>query len=115
MVARKNDKNWARFYSSYATTYIQRDVRQYLAISDTAAFHGFMQVAAARTGQLVDYADLSRDVGMSPPTIKTWVDVLHDCGVLHLLQPYFNNRTKRLVKTPKFYFMDTGLCAYLTG
>ena len=72
-----------------------------------------MQVAAARTGQLVNYADISSDVGMSQPTIKTWVDVLHACGMIYLLQPYFNNRTKRLVKTPKLYFMDTGLCAYL--
>ena len=115
MVARNNDKNWERFYSSYVTTYIQRDVREYLDISNTAAFHKFMQVAAARTGQLVNYADISRDVGMSQPTVKTWLDALHACGVIYLLQPYFNNRTKRLVKTPKLYFMDTGLCAYLTG
>ena len=114
-VARNNDKNWERFYSSYVTTYIQRDVREYLDISNTAAFHKFMQVAAARTGQLVNYADISRDVGISQPTIKTWLDVLHACGVVYLLQPCFNNRTKRLIKTPKLYFMDTGLCAYLTG
>lgn len=68
-----------------------------------------MQVAAARTGQLVSYADISRDVGMSQPTIKIWVDVLHACGLIYLLPPYFNKRTKRPVKTPKLYFMDTGL------
>ncbi|NCC52480.1 MAG: ATP-binding protein [Spartobacteria bacterium] len=115
MVVQGNDKNWERFYSSYVTTYIQRDVREYLDISDTAAFHKFMQIAAARTGQLVNYADMSRDVGVTQPTIKTWLDVLHASGVVYLLQPYFNNRTKRLLKTPKLYFMDTGLCAFLTG
>lgn len=115
MVVQGNDKNWERFYSSYVTTYIQRDVREYLDITDTAAFHKFMQIAAARTGQLVNYADMSRDVGVTQPTIKTWLDVLHASGVVYLLQPYFNNRTKRLVKTPKLYFMDTGLCSYLTG
>lgn len=115
MVAQSNDKNWERFYSSYVTTYIQRDVREYLDITDTAAFHKFMQIAAARTGQLINYADMSRDVGVSQPTIKTWLDVLHASGVVYLLQPYFNNQTKRLVKTPKLYFMDTGLCSYLTG
>jgi len=115
MVAQDNDKNWEQFYSSYVTTYIQRDVREYLDITNTAAFHKFMQVAAARTGQLINYADMARDVGMSQVTIKTWLEVLHASGVVYMLQPYFNNRTKRLVKTPKLYFMDTGLCAFLTG
>lgn len=115
MVVQGNDKNWERFYSSYVATYIQRDVRDYLNINDTATFHKFMQIAAARTGQLINYADMARDAGMSENTIKTWLNVLHASGVVHLLQPYFNNRTKRLVKTPKLYFMDTGLCAYLTG
>ncbi len=115
MVVQDNDKNWERFYSSYVTTYIQRDVREYLDITNTAAFHKFMQIAAARTGQLINFADMARDVGMSQVTIKTWLEVLHASGVVYMLQPYFNNRTKRLVKTPKLYFMDTGLCAFLTG
>ena len=115
MVVQKNDKNWERFYSSYVTTYIQRDVRDYLNINDTAAFHKFMQIAAARTGQLINYADMARDVSVSEVTVKTWLNVLHASGIVYQLQPYFNNRTKRLVKTPKLYFMDTGLCSYLTG
>jgi uncharacterized protein len=114
-VVMQDGKNWERFYSSYISTYIQRDVREYLNINDTAAFHKFMQIAAARTGQLVNYADMARDVGISEVTIKTWLNVLHASGIVYMLQPYFNNRTKRLVKTPKLYFMDTGLCAYLTG
>lgn len=115
MVAQNNDKNWERFYSSYVATYIQRDVREYLNINDTAAFHKFMQIAAARTGQLTNYADMARDVSVSEVTVKTWLNVLHASGIVYQLQPYFNNRTKRLVKTPKLYFMDTGLCSYLTG
>ncbi|MEQ1794727.1 MAG: ATP-binding protein [Nitrospira sp.] len=115
MVAQNNDKHWERFYSSYVATYIQRDVREYLNINDTAAFHKFMQIAAARTGQLINYADMARDVSVSEVTVKTWLNVLHASGIVYQLQPYFNNRTKRLVKTPKLYFMDTGLCSYLTG
>lgn len=111
----QDGKNWERFYSSYISTYIQRDVREYLDIQDTASFHKFMQIAAARSGQLVNYADIARDASVSEPTVKTWLNVLHASGIVTLLQPYFNNRSKRLVKSPKLYFMDTGLCAYLTG
>lgn len=111
----QNGKNWERFYSSYISTYIQRDVREFLDIRDTAIFHKFMQIAAARTGQLINYTDIARDVGVSEPTVKTWLNVLHTSGIITLLQPYFNNQTKRLVKSPKLYFMDTGLCSYLTG
>jgi predicted AAA+ superfamily ATPase len=115
MVAQQKDTNWERFYGSYISTYIQRDVREYLNINDTGAFHKFMQIAAARTGQLINYADMARDVGVSQVTIKTWLNVLHASGIVYLLQPYFSNITKRLVKTPKLYFMDTGLCSFLTG
>lgn len=114
-VVMQDGKNWERFYSSYVSTYIQRDVREYLDINDTAAFHKFMQIAAARTGQLINYADIARDTGISEPTVKTWLNVLQASGIVTLLQPYFNNRTKRLVKTPKLYFMDTGMASYLAG
>lgn len=114
-VVTQDGKNWERFYSSYISTYVQTDVREYLDIQDTASFHKFMQIAAARTGQLVNYADMARDTGISQPTIKRWLNVLHASGIITLLQPYFNNHTKRLVKSPKLYFMDTGLACYLTG
>lgn len=114
-VVMKDGKNWERFYSSYVSTYIQRDVREYLAIKDTAVFHKFMQIAAARTGQIVNYADMARDIGVNQTTIHTWMGVLHSSGIITLLQPYHNNFSKRLIKTPKLYFMDTGFCAYLTG
>lgn len=115
IVAQANDKNWELFYRSYVSTYIQRDVRDILNINNTAAFHKFMQIAAARTGQLINYADMARDVGVSEVALKTWLNVLHASGIVYLLPPYFNNRSKRLIKTPKLYFMDTGLCAYLVG
>ncbi len=103
IVAQANDKNWELFYRSYVSTYIQRDVRDFLNINNTAAFHKFMQVAAARTGQLINYADMARDVGVSEVTLKTWLNVLHASGIIYLLPPYFNNRGKRLIKTPKLY------------
>jgi len=115
MVAQNNDNNWERFYSSYVATYIQRDVREYLNINDTAAFHTFMQIAAARTGQLINYADMARNVSVSEVTVKTCWHVHHASGIVYQLQLYFNNRTKWLIKTLKLYFMDTGLCTYLTG
>lgn len=108
-------KTWERFYESYVSTYIQRDVRQYLKISDQTAFYKFMQIAAARSGQILNYADMARDIGISEPTVKTWLSALQASGIIYLLQPYFNNRSKRLIQTPKLYFMDTGLCAFLTG
>ena len=114
MVIRKG-KNWEQFYDSYVSTYIQRDVQDYLGIKSKATFLKFMQIAAARTGQLVNYADIAADVGVSQVTIKSWLNVLQASGIVRLLQPYHRNQTKRLVKTPKLYFMDTGLCAFLTG
>jgi len=116
-IVSNDGKNWERFYDSYVTTYIQRDIREYLRISNQLPFFRFMQIAAARTGQIVNYADMARDVGggISEPTIKTWLSALHASGIVYLLQPYFNNKTKRLIQTPKLYFMDTGLCSYLTG
>ncbi|MDF3055615.1 MAG: ATP-binding protein [Gammaproteobacteria bacterium] len=111
----QDGKNWERFYGSYVSTYIQRDVQNYLNIRDTAAFHKFMQIAAARTGQLINYTDMARDVGVSEVTVKSWLYALEASGIVYQLQPYFNNRTKRLIKTPKLYFMDTGLCVFLSG
>lgn len=111
----ENGKNWERFYDSYVSTYIQRDVRDYLGIRDVIVFHKFMQIAAARTGQLINYADMARDIGLSEVTVKSWLNILQASGIIYQLQPYFNNQTKRLIKTPKLYFMDTGLCAFLSG
>lgn len=107
-------KSWERFYQSYVTTYIERDVRDYLRIDDLALFRKFLQIAAARTGQMINYREISNEVGVSEPTIKSWFNVLQATGLVTFLQPYFKNTTKRILKTPKFYFMDTGLACFLT-
>ncbi|OHE73888.1 MAG: hypothetical protein A2Y14_03400 [Verrucomicrobia bacterium GWF2_51_19] len=107
-------KTWQRFYESYVTTYIERDIRDYLNVGNILAFRKFMQVAAARTGQMLNYREISKEMGVSEPTIKSWFGLLELTGLVFLLQPYFPNLNKRLIKTPKFYFMDTGLCCFLT-
>lgn len=101
------------FYSSYLQTYIQRDVREILNVSDEITFVNFITAIAARTGQLLNYEDLSRDIEIDNKTIKKWLSVLETSGLIYILRPYYNNVTKRLIKTPKLYFLDTGLCAYL--
>jgi len=103
------------FYSSYIQTYIQRDVRALSRVGDELAFHRLLRAAAARTGQLINFADMARDVDVDQKTIKAWLSILETAGLVHLLRPYHSNLSKRLVKTPKLYFLDTGLCAYLTG
>ncbi|WNY25826.1 ATP-binding protein [Methanolapillus millepedarum] len=107
------DKNI--FYASYLKTYIERDVRDLLNISDEHSFLKFMRVAASRTGQLLNYSDLAKDVDVSVNTIKSWISILETSGLIYLLQPYYNNIAKRATKTPKMYFLDTGLCCYLSG
>ncbi len=102
------------FYRSYVQTYIQRDVQDVLKVSDQMAFNRFLGAVAARTGQLLNYASLARDVEVDNKTVKSWLSILEASGLVYLLQPYHRNLTKRLVKTPKLYFLDTGLAAYLT-
>jgi len=102
------------FYSSYVQTYLQRDVRDLAKVGDEMAFLRFLRAAAARTGQLLNLADMARDTGISQNTAKHWLSILQASGVVYLLEPYHTNVTKRLVKRPKLYILDTGLCAYLT-
>ncbi|QLA15951.1 ATP-binding protein [Desulfolutivibrio sulfoxidireducens] len=103
------------FFNSYLQTYLQRDVRDLAQVGDEMAFLRFLRAAAARTGQLLNMAELARDADVAPNTAKRWLSILRASGIVHLLEPYHTNVTKRLVKTPKLYFLDTGLCAYLTG
>lgn len=102
------------FYRSYIQTYIQRDVQDVLKVSDQTAFNRFLAAVAARTGQLLNYAGLARDVDIDNKTAKAWLSVLETSGLVYLLQPYHSNLSKRLIKAPKLYFLDTGLAAYLT-
>ncbi|MCF6265654.1 MAG: ATP-binding protein [Desulfuromusa sp.] len=110
----ENKKSRDLFYRSYIQTYIQRDVKDILNITNEIAFHKFIGAVAARTGQLLNHANLARDVDIGNKTVKAWLSVLEASGLIYLLYPYHSNVTKRMVKTPKLYFLDTGLCAYLT-
>ncbi len=108
------DFNWQMFYGAYVRTYIDRDVRELSEIGDTVKFTKFMVAAAASTGQLLNLSSLARDVGISQPTAERWLSILVASNIVYLLQPYSNNIAKRAIKTPKLYFLDTGLAAYLT-
>lgn len=108
------DFDWQMFYGSYVRTYIERDVRELTEIGDTIKFTRFMTATAASTGNLLNLASLARDVGISQPTAERWLSILVASNIVYLLQPYSNNITKRAIKTPKLYFLDTGLAAYLT-
>lgn len=103
------------FYKSYIQTYIERDIKDSHNISDSITFYNFIRATAARTGQLLNYAELARDVAVDPKTVKAWLSVLERSGLIQLVYPYYNNITQRMIKTPKVYFLDTGLCVYLTG
>src|SRR3990167_2030857 len=102
-------------YSSYFQTYVERDVRQILQIKDIIQFERFIKLTASRIGQLVNYSSLASDVGVSAVTIKEWISVLEATYILIRLEPYFENFGKRLIKSPKLYFADTGLACYLLG
>jgi len=102
------------FYSSYVQTYLQRDIRDLAHVGDEMAFLRFLRTSAARSGQLLNLAELARDADVAHNTAKNWLSILVTSGIAYLLEPYHTNLTKRLVKTPKLYFLDTGLCAWLT-
>ena len=108
-------KNRQRFYDSYVRTYIERDVHDLARVSDENRFFTFLRAAAARTGQLLNLSELARDIGISMPTAKDWMGVLEASNIVWLLRPYSRNVTSRIVKTPKLYFLDTGLCSHLLG
>jgi predicted AAA+ superfamily ATPase len=103
------------FYRSYLGTYIERDVRQILNITSVRDFDRFMRVCAVRSGQLVNKSEIAKEVGVSPKTINDWLSILHASNQVVLLEPYFENISKRVVKSPKLYFTDTGLVTFLMG
>jgi len=103
------------FYPNYLQTYIERDVRQMLNVRDLATFQKFIQLLAGRTGQLFNQNNLANELGLTNKTIESWISVLEASFIVYRLQPYYANFNKRLVKTPKLYFYDTGLASYLLG
>ena len=105
---------WSSYYSSYVKTYLERDVRQLSAVQNLDDFRRFMVAAAARTGQMVNYANIASEIGKDQGTIKNWMSILEASGIVYLLEPFSNSVLKRSIKTPKLYFRDTGLASYLT-
>jgi len=102
-------------YSNYFQTYVERDVRQLINLKDVALFEKFMKLLAGRVGQLFDYNSLANDVGVDAKTVKNWLSILEVSYVVFKLNPYFNNFGKRVLKSPKYYFIDVGLLCYLLG
>ncbi len=103
------------WFANYIATYVERDVRQIIKVSDVNSFQKFIKLCAARTGSLLNYADLARDCDISPNTAKAWISILETSYIITLLQPYHENFNKRIIKSPKLYFYDTGLVCALLG
>lgn len=102
------------FYSSYLQTYIERDIRDFANITDVLQFTDFIRSAACRVGQILNFSDIAKDVGISVDTAKRWFKILEKSDIIFFLRSYSNNLLKRTIKFPKLYFFDTGLVAYLT-
>ena len=102
------------YYSSYVSTYIERDVKELSGDIDALKFNRFVTAVAARTSQLLNYNAIAEDADINLPTAKAWINILETLGIIFLLHPYSNNTLKRTIKTPKIYFYDTGLVCYLT-
>ncbi len=107
--------NSYKWHENYIETYVERDVRQLLNIRNLRTFESFLKLVASHSGQLVNYTTLSSSLGVSLPTIKEWISILETSGLIFILPPFFENFSKRIVKTPKLYLADTGLLCYLLG
>ena len=109
-------KNISKYlYPAYVKTYLEKDVRDLLQIKDIMQFHTFLRLCAGRIGSVFNASELSNEVGVSSNTITSWLSVLQASYIIFLLPPYFDNNRKRLTKSPKIYFVDTGLACYLLG
>lgn len=107
-----NANNWLL---DYIQTYVERDIRQVLNVGDLGAFRQFLEICAGRIGQLVNFSEMGNLIGVSYQTVNKWLSVLQTGFIVHLLRPYHQNYNKRIVKTPKLYFYDTGLACALLG
>ena len=105
----------AAFYANYIETYVERDVTELLSVKDINLFRTFLKLCAARIGQQLNLTNLSKEAGISMPTVKSWLSILESSYILYQLPPFFNNFNKRLVKSSKLYFYDTGLACFLLG
>ena len=107
--------DWADYYSSYFQAYIEKDIKDVLNIQDESAFIKFVKATASLTGQMLNLSTIAEICGKDVKTVRAWLSVLESSGLVYLLEPYYNNFSKRLVKTPKLYFLDTGLACWLLG
>ena len=109
------DINREIYFESYLDTYLTRDIRDLEQIANETTFLNFIRIVAARTATNVNYEALGQEVGISSPTAKKWLSILVSCGIVALIEPYSANVLKRVIKAPRMYFLDTGLCAHLLG
>jgi len=110
---KKPDTEWQAYYASYVRTYLERDVRSLLNVKNLDVFARFLVSLAARTGQLINYANISSEIGVDLKTVQSWTKVLESSGLVAIISPFSNNALNRVVHTPMIYFLDTGLVSYL--
>jgi predicted AAA+ superfamily ATPase len=103
------------WFPAYVATYLERDVRNILRVVDLQDFNRFVRACALRSSQVLNYSDLARDTGIAPNTARKWLGLLQTSAVVTLIETYYGNRTKRLIKSPKLVFLDTGLAVFLAG
>lgn len=108
------EREWVDFYQSYVKTYLERDVNKLIKAKNHLTFVKFLTCVAARTGQVINYANISSEIGVSEITVKEWISILEKSGIIYILKPYTSSALNRAIRTPKLYFRDTGLCCYLT-
>jgi len=102
-------------YSFYVSTYVEKDLRSILNVKDLSQFEAFLKLCAGRTGQILNLSSIASDIGANHNTVKRWISILEASYIVKLSQPFYKNINKRLIKAPKLYFIDTGLCAFLLG
>ena len=109
------ERDWEWFYRDYIRTYLERDIRKIINLKDELKFRSFLVSLAARSGQIIVYEDIASDVGVDIKTVQNWLSIVEASGIVKLIHTYKNNVIKRMIKSPKLYFMDTGLMCYLVG
>lgn len=108
------EREWVDFYQSYVKTYLERDVNKLIKAKNHLTFVKFLTCVAAHTGQVINYANISSEIGVSEITVKEWISILEKSGIIYILKPYTSSALNRAIRKPKLYFRDTGLCCYLT-
>ena len=106
-------RDWAAFHADYLRTYVERDIRALQSVQDLSAFRRFVVAAAARTGQMLNYSNIADEIGKDVGTVKSWMSLLEASGLVILLEAFASSALRRAIRTPKLYFLDTGLASYL--